>query len=399
MASSIKGLLSGTFGCASPGKRMLLALAHVRRSKGPFYRVAMSSANRKVPSRFRGHVFSSFVANSGSPTFSAGMNVKLQVIGGAVSLRRKRIVLSDRPKGNSAFMLLVPRNGSRFANSLCRVMSCHKRRARPRFRPLSMRRGSRRKIPIAGGALLVIRSGMSIHRCVHSLFIAGCAMLRTTSNRRKIQVTAGRVPSLVVSSMVVPIGSKFTYYQRVHRQRRATRVPVLVLATGTRSTSMLRKSCDKTSSCVVGPFGPRMLGTGMRGLVLRHRHLGHVCAGTLVLGQRSIRSRRTSSRFVRGLVRIIRGGLSGRGFGIGVLTRRLRVDRPALCQGMGRHDRLSIISVVQDIQIDGTTSLVVRGHCSVRRVSRGMKFDSTQALEGRFARRFNIPPSGCVRGG
>lgn len=402
MDSTVHGLLSGTFGCASPGKGIVFGVGHVRVSKCSFYDVVVSSANGKVPRRLQKEVFRSFVAKRGAPLFSGGMNVNLHVIGGAVSLRRNAIGLSDALKGNDAFALLVPRKGTRFTRSQCRVINT------PRVRrctlPLPMvRTRKRRSGPSGGGAsLLIVRSGRRVQRCIYSLFYGSCTMCRTTGNRRKISITVDGVPSLVVSSVVVPMGSKFAYYQRLHRRPQATRVPVLVLATGTRSTSILRTSGVNISSCVVGPFGPRMLGTGIQGLVLRQRHLGEVCAGALVLGRRRDRPRTskggTPSSFVRRVVRIVRTGLTGRGFGMGVLTRRLGVDRPALCEGVGRHDRLTTVSVVQDMQVDGTTSLVVRGECSVRRVTRVMKCDSAHALQGRFARRFKISPSGCVRG-
>lgn len=226
-------------------------------------------------------------------------------------------------------------------------------------------------------------------------------MLRTRGKRRKIGITMRRIPSLMLSSMVVPIVSNFAYYTRLHGQGRATRVPVLLLATGTRSGSDIRTSCHKTSSCIHGPFGPRILLTGITRLLSVHHHLGRVCAHALLrASSMSTRGPRNArDRFVRRILSYVRNRTDGPRFGIGILTKRLRVDRTALCHGLGRRASLSTIRLVHRVHVARTTFLLVRADLPIARMTRHINFGSLPAFHGRFASVFNISPSGCTRSG
>lgn len=87
-----------------------------------------------------------------------------------------------------------------------------------------------------------------------------CRILGTCSNSRTVGMLGDGRISLLVVSIVVPQLSKV---QTALGVQRGVDLPVVVLSTGSRSTSGVLKLGVNTSSCVAGPFGPLRLMTEM----------------------------------------------------------------------------------------------------------------------------------------
>lgn len=410
MVFVLDGVLSGTCQRVSCSNSVRFAMGADAVGKGSFYLFAVRSSKGRVVRR------SSIVflksSGCGPPDGQLRPRLNVRVVGAAVLTRRNSVRVARRGGGKAQIILCVPLNGRRLGGS--RGMYFVRPRAVVRSSSgtvVATRSGERRRVtgdvatgpvsgPRAGCGLLIIRSRTSVHLCLEMLFSTACGVVVTRGKRRKMEVTHGRVPSLMVASIVVPIVGNFRYYHVLGRSLGAYRVPVVLLATLASSRGVIGKVRLKTSSCVLGPFGPRVLHAGMGHLVGDQARLGQVCAGLLVPSVAIGNSRRRGARavvvrspFVARVLGVMGRGLRGPRFGIGGLTRVLGVDRPALCEGMGRLAGFAVVRLMEKIQLGHSTRLLEDHGCGIRRMTRVINCGSVPAFEGRFISFCNAAPS------
>lgn len=130
-----------------------------------------------------------------------------------------------------------------------------------------------------------MRSGSRLERCLHEALSRRCGVRMYSGKGRTLAVIGRCVPGLIVSSVVVPRVEKSRLYRVLGGSVRASRVPVVLLATLGASGGVVRKLRDKTSRCVIGPFGVNVLQTGVTGLLAGQTLLHRGCTD-LSLGSR-----------------------------------------------------------------------------------------------------------------
>lgn len=80
----------------------------------------------------------------------------------------------------------------------------------------------------------------------------GCTMSVTGSKRLNCRRTSANVCSVIVLSLVLPGVGNCRILSTLHESKSG--IPMLVLSTGARVSSGVRKFAANTSSCVAGPF-------------------------------------------------------------------------------------------------------------------------------------------------
>lgn len=401
----IFGLLDGTLGCAPTNNSVFMSLGS--RSKG--FHLSIQSANGNVSRRRTNGVFRHFF-RTGKTTDNA--NVNLTLIGSFMRLRRNRTHMRDRLNGKSSFVIIVPhrrRSGSLIVRASVSGISGSMGASlsrdgalvdRPRLRCVGSKRegdkGMRRLLDrrTGGPAILIVSSGGSVHRCRRALLRSSCVILRTTSNGRKLSITGGRIPSLIVYSIVVPIVSNLRFARGLGARATASRVPIVVLATGGLRRRHTRNCRRNTSSCVAGPFRDGMLLTHVRGLLGRHGLLGRLFrnAPRTRLRVTSSRLRSHSGRFVGRLRTVVRGGLSSDRFNIRGVNGRVNLDHIRLCHGIGTVANSSIMSLLHGTHLTGTGHLLRSHDVDISRMTCSINFSTPSCFAGYFGSRCNVLP-------
>lgn len=396
----IFGLLSGTFGCAPRNGVVALFVRRGRRG----ITVNIRSRNVKVSRDGGTSLFIHFRGLLSGGLFGRrDSNVNLSLIGRLIRLRGTAVHISDGRKRNDYFAIRFLGNGRRCARGMRFVLS-----SSIRVEPRRIRRSIRKRRRGEGrdGAVLLIRSGLRLHFFLHDVFVSGFGIVRTIGKTRNLSGTLGFIPSVVVDSVVVPRGSNVAVARSLHTGVTADRVPIILLATGASVSDGLRNVRLKIRSCVAGPFDTACLGTEIRGVLARHIGLRRLCYTGLV-GVRPITRRRRRARprvssrshgFVRGLARLVRGGVSGNSLVISSLMRRLTIDHSIFFGGLGALAKLTPVRFVGRVHIGHTTRLVRDNSCGVARVTCVINVGSPHCFDGYFGRHFNVAPARCGRG-
>lgn len=346
----------------------------------------ITSANSKVSIQRVQRVFSHFCRVSIGRTNS---NVNLTLTGTFIRLRNKIVAISDIRKGKAIFAISVPVRVIR-RRSMSQVR--RPRAARPAIIRRLRRARARRELPSRGGRyVLVVSSGTSMHNCIGSLLGRRCAIVRTTSKRTKLGGTVGCIPSTVVYSIVVPIVSKLRYYEGLGVRLRASRVPIVLLATYSLSRRQVRKFRYKTSSCVSGPFGSGLLLIHLQGLVSGRGQLGRFFKSGVALSGRSMD--RISGKFIRHFERLVRTGLASSRLDIRRLNDGVKLDEIRLCHGVGSLAGCSPGRLIHVTELGGTTSLLTSSRGAVSRVACRMNFASPSCFAGYCGRCFKRDPA------
>lgn len=353
---------------------MILSLSTRRIRKRSFTGVAISSAKVNVSSRTLGRVFRHFCRMRRPSSDGIKDKVKLRLIGRCMRLRRKAVHMRDRPKGKASFVMQVPVSLG-----------------------VSRRAALTSSASSSQGGLLVIRSGRSFHRFLGRRLSRACRMVSTPSNRRKRGLTIRRGPSLVVDSVVVPGISKLRLYHHVGRGMRASRVPIVLLATHDKSRTGVDNCTIKTSSCVSGPFDFSILLIHVGRLVRRRRNQGGRFHGALHIGPDHVAVASVSRRLLRGTLGLVRRRVSGSRCGIRRLDASVKVDHVGLCQGLRTVAKRAPARFVHAVHLGQTTRLLRSKGLGISRITSQIKFDSSDCFAGYFGRRFNMLPARCSR--
>lgn len=304
--------------------------------------------------------------------------------------------------------------------------------------------------PDGGLAVLIIRSGSSLHLCLGDMLRRGCGILLTRGNGINLCGTHARVPSFVLASMAVPIVSNVAVVHRVGRSHAVSRVPVVVLSTGTDIRSRLGKFRRKISNCLAGPFSASCLVKHVRTTVGGHGTARASVTGVVGRGKgikctkgargskgtRTTRVFRTTARpegaldrlgfsvrrgreltrrggsrlgdctFVRdrvgsGAVNEVLGciasGVNDPSLGVSSVTSTVNVDQDMLCGGVGRTMNVAPVSFIHRVQVVETYRLLRRAGSPLADVTFRMKFDSPGCFSGMFGGRLNVIPDRCHR--
>lgn len=397
----LSGLMSGTVGCASRNG-VSVDIRHHHDKRHRLMSVAIDSANRNVSTGTLPRVFS-HCCRRGKPRRTSNANVNLSLIGGLIALRRNRIGMRDGLRRNADFVIALSRGRvcpSTLQNS--RGTSTGLRNGSTTSSIL----GSRRTIlDIRGNGLLllIMRSGERVLSCITRSFVSRFSILGTNSNQRKLTLTLSGIPSMVVSSIVVPGVSNGTVYETLGGSVHADRVPVVLLATGSSFRTGRGNCSSNTSSCVAGPFARSLLHDQVLGLLRRHQHSGVLVrrsgrAGLTRGGRRLERSLGgVSRRFFSGLGGLVRRGVDN-SISIGLVTDGLTMDADALCHGVGTLANVSAGRCVHGCGVRCTRRLLLRNGCDVDRVSFVMNVGDITCFHQYFGTRCKRVPSRCLGG-
>lgn len=403
------GLLSGTFGCAGPGTTVRVVL---RGGRGRIA-VGIVSGNVNVDGRSVSGVFSQFCRTRGNVSGVAGApdaKVKLSLAGDVVRLRRKAVRIRDAPNCNDVFVIRLRGNCARFAR---RRLTRGRRGGRARdlvpsaitfssrVRRFSSARRGRLLVRKSSSprAVLLIRSGRRLLRVLGSLFSPACHILLTQGNGRKLRGTHTRQPSVVIDSIVVPRVSKARVYLGVGGSFSMYRVPIMLLATLASTRRGVRNLRQNTSSCVGGPFGTGMLLTHYGGLIHGHVVLRGGFDRRGSFSTRSLTDGPVSRGFLSAIGSVVRGGLSGVSFSVGVVTHRLKLDQDSLCTGFGTLANVAPGSFILGYGLGQTTAVLARGpSLRVTSVSSQLNFNSPHCFAHYFGTRFRVAPTRCEGG-
>lgn len=369
------GVLSGTFGFAPGGKDVSLSVT----MENAGLRLAFASANYNVRSRTGRGVFREFCRSNGGRSGGKNDNVKLRVISRCMGVRRNAIYIESGRPYNSMFLVTLPlRRGDGRAGGK---------------RPIRKPRVGRRSRPFA---VLLMSSGCSFLGFLSRDLTERCRMLGTAGKGRTLGMLRGRSVSLIIDSVVVPRVSNLRLYSAVGGSVHCSRVPVVLLATGTDRRRRLRKLDINTSSCVAGPFGVRILGLHVGGVVrvgIGHRRVfgrsvgvrpDHVAVAPL------------SRRLIRGTVRVMRSGVDRARFSIRRLTDDLGVSHDCFCGGVVGVAKGGPVRFVEAVHVGHTRRLLARDRVRISRVTCALKCGSPGVFSGRFGRRFGVDPSRFV---
>lgn len=379
------GLLSGTFGFAPRGKGIAIHLSTRRGRKRGFFHFAMTGANDLVSTRRVYDVFSHFCGVSVRRTKS---NVKLTLIGTFIRVRNNAVRMRDSRQRKAVFAMRLPMYG--YAS----ITSALSLRMSRRSLPIRFSRSRRRRRPNCSSSevsMLVVSSGTSVHSCIRKLLGTRCSIVRTTGNSRNVQGTVGCIPSLVVSSIVVPNVSNVRYYHQLGDRLRAYRVPIVLLATYSLSRRHVRNCSNKTSSCVSGPFDSRLLLTHVHGLVSSRRQLGRFFNSQRALTGRSVYS--LSGSFIRGFGGVVRRGVDSSKLGMRSLKGSVKLDHIRLCHGVGSLAGCTPGRLLHVTHLGQTTSLLTSSRLAITRVTCRINFASPSCFAGYCGRRFKRDPA------
>lgn len=268
-----------------------------------------------------------------------------------------------------------------------------------------VRNGPRRLIGRVGGgpigarttSVLVIRSGVRLHAFLLRALSRSCRISSMKGKRRTLSFVGRQRPSLVLSSMVVPVVGKGGVYGVLGDGVRADRVPVVLLATLGSGRDVVGNLRAGTSGCVIGPFSVRMLGTGVAGILTGERvvggHFSRFGFGTSRMSSSpAIDLRR---RFLLGTASVVGDDVGGR-VGMRGLYSTVGVDQDDLCGGVGTLAGSSPDSFVHGMHVGRTDVLLGDGHCAMSRISSVVKFDSPGCFASAFGGCCKIPPDACV---
>lgn len=225
-----------------------------------------------------------------------------------------------------------------------------------------------------------------------------CGIVRTTGKHTTLRLTLRGFPSVVLDSIVVPRVGKLRFYRRMGSGPGLTRVPFIVLATGILSRRVGRKCDILTSSCVLGPFGVAILGTGMRDVVGGERRLHQLFNRGVSTVRIPVPRVTTISPFVSGLVRLVGRGTSSSRLRMDSLCRTVKCKQVRFFEGVGTISKVSPGGLVIGVQVGVTTSVLHRGRCAVSRVTCRAKFSSPSCFSEMFGSMFRVAPGRC-RGG
>lgn len=117
--------------------------------------------------------------------------------------------------------------------------------------------------------VLLIRSSVTAHaRRGHVLRSTNCRIIATISKISKFGGLRSQTFSTIVSSVRVPGLSNLRLARHVQRRQRCGRLPIMLMAALTDSSSHHHKTRTKTGTCVAGnDFGRRILLRALRQLV------------------------------------------------------------------------------------------------------------------------------------
>lgn len=245
-----------------------------------------------------------------------------------------------------------------------------------------------------GGILLLTRSSTSVERCLISDLSSRCGMITIPSNKGTLRATERVGPSVVVSSVIVPMLRNSRLYQVLGSSMRADRVPVVLLATLDRERGVVFKLRTNTGSCVVGPFSLSILGIHVEGVLRGERRLHRAILTVSTRPRRASCADRLSGRFLSGIVGIVRRRLSSSRFSVGSFYQVLNVDHASICGGVGALAKRKPGSFVHVIHLGGTGRLLISQGCSVKRITGVIKFSSPGCFDAYFGGRFNADPDG-----
>ncbi len=105
-------------------------------------------------------------------------------------------------------------------------------------------------------------------------------------------------------------------------------------------------------------------------------------------------SRRT---FVTGVVRTVRGGVSGVSCAMSRLTVSAKIDHAGLCGEVGRVLKVAPGRFVHGIGVGCTTHLLARASGSMARISLVINFRAPQCFDRYFGQMFNMLPARCEK--
>lgn len=245
--------------------------------------------------------------------------------------------------------------------------------------------------------VLIIRSRSSLHRCLSRALSRTCRIRAYAGKGRTLGVVPRFGPSLMLSSVVVPRVQKSRLYSTVGGGVLASRVPMVLLATLGSRGGVIRKLRANTSGCLVGPFGVKVLGTSVTGVLAGHTLLHDGCTRVRLRGSDvSVGcDGALSRRFLRTMGRAVARGLSGSNFGIRSLYTSRGVDHSDFCGGLGTLASRTPTSCVHLVQLGQTTRLLSRKRCGVSRVSSVAKFGSMGCFHRMFGGCCGVDPDKC----
>lgn len=415
----IVGLLGGTFGCAPSGKGVLLRAENqgsyfASRCGGGFvinryissaFFVLIDSAKINISRSSVDDIFSEFCgigAMGASSRLKA--KVKLTLIGDLMLLRGNDVSVFDREKQNASVIIHLPLSDNVFGRSSFverrraetrRVVQASSRRVTASIRVGKVRS---RLLRSAGGGVLVVRSGRSLEVLVTRSLSSRFRMVRTNSKIRTLGLVRRASFSLVVDSVVVPGGSNVSLYGSVGKSVGASRVPIVLLATGADLRDGVRKISSNTSLCFRGPISLACLGLSVRGVFEGQQRLGRRCTGGCCTSDYRLSSGRRSGGFLGRFVTFVRTGVSRSRVSVGRVTKRLSVDEDGLCAGIGDLAKGSMIRFILGYHLHGTTGLVVRRGVAVERIVVRVNVRDRTCFAGSFGGMFNRAPATFTTG-
>lgn len=317
--------------------------------------------------------------------------VKLFLYGGVVSLRKNGVCTKGGPGRKTFFEVLLPLRGN-VPRTGSRGRGCRRGR-----RPLSVPTGKGR----GGRAVLVIRSGTSVHACVYSVLGGGCRLGRTRGNTRTLCLVRERAVSLVIDSLVVPIVSKGRLSHQMGTGLTASRVPFLVLAT---LQSRTRREVDcrvKMSRCLYGPFSRIVLELHVQGVLTLHRGCGSVFSADVGYRALGVGTDSGSGAFVASTVGLVGRRCTSSSCGLRHFVHSVKCDGALIGRGLRSLAKRSVNRFVEGCQLGITGSALagMRYSVSITRVTCTMNFGSPGCFAGYFGRLFKMLPDRCFKGG
>lgn len=196
-----------------------------------------------------------------------------------MELRKNEIHIADARKGKAVMYIVFPLEDEHLSGTYPITSpegrSAKRAHVKPSYNPVH------RVLPAVANKsqrhVLVIRSGSSLQACLRKLLGRRCLIRAYSGKQSTLLITERCGPSLVLSSIVVPRVKKSRLYTSIGSSVRASRVPIVLLATLKSRGSVLRKLRGKTSTCVAGPFDVGILETGVEGVLTGQTLLEQTC--------------------------------------------------------------------------------------------------------------------------
>ena len=267
------------------------------------------------------------------------------------------------------------------------------------------------KEPISEGedmrpVLLIVEDNNDIREYIRTSFEDAYEVLTASNGKEGWDLAKVRIPSVIVSDIMMPIMDGIAFCKRVKQDMRTSHIPVILLTAKDSIQDREEGYAVGADSFIAKPFSARLLSRRIENLLEGRRKLAGLIAAKTVssvgastqealkdLGEGNHTLNKLDREFLDKVARIIEENLSMEKIDVGFIADKMCMSHSTLYRKIKCLTDMSVNEFVRKVKLKKSVDLLLGGEYSIAEISDLAGFSSVAYFRQCFKDEYGMAPS------